>query len=292
MIARDAQTGEMGVVSHSQAFAVGSSVPWALPGYGVIATQSMGEPMYGELGLDALRAGLTASEALTALRSVDPHPERRQVAMVDGHGNFDAYTGAACVEAAGHRQGDGCVALANMVASTDVWDGMVDAFEAADGPLAERLMAALHAAEAAGGDFRGQRSAAILVVKAQRTGRPWRDQVVDLRVDDHREAVNELDRLVRHSRRYHATVEAFELALDGQARPGLERLERLVRPDPAAEPDLVMWRAVVLALAGETADARAEIAELEASSPAFIVAAQRFRAAGLVDPTVLDRILP
>lgn len=95
IVARDARTGEMGVACQSQAFAIGGSVSWALPGHGAVATQSMGEPMYGELGLDALRAGLTASEALRALRSVDPHPERRQVAMVDGYGNFDVYTGEA-----------------------------------------------------------------------------------------------------------------------------------------------------------------------------------------------------
>jgi uncharacterized Ntn-hydrolase superfamily protein len=237
IVARDARTGEMGVASQSQAFAVGSSVPWALPGYGAVATQSMGEPMYGELGLDALRAGLTASEALTALRSIDPHPERRQVAMVDGDGNFAVYTGDGCVPEAGHRQGKGCVALANMVVAEDVWASMVDRFEATRGPLATRLVAALHAAEEAGGDFRGRRSASILVVQAVRTGRPWRDQIVDLRIDEHPDPVKELDRLVTHSARYHQMVEAFERALDGDARAALDRLEGSPVPDPAADPD-------------------------------------------------------
>jgi uncharacterized Ntn-hydrolase superfamily protein len=283
----------MGIACHSQAFAVGSSVPWALPGYGAVATQSMGEPMYGELGLDTLRGGLTAAEALTALRSVDRHPERRQVGMVDGQGNFAAYTGDACVGAAGHRFGKGCVALANMVTSEDVWVAMVESFERSSGRLPDRLVAALHAAEAAGGDIRGERSAAILVVRAERTGRPWRDQIVDIRVDDHPAAVAELSRLVTHSARYHVMVHAFERALDGQVDRAQELLETVEPPDPATEGDLSMWRAVILGLAGRTDAAREQLRELEKASPEFVEAVTRFRTAGLVDdPTLFDRILP
>ncbi len=293
IIARDAESGEMGVACQSQAFAVGSSVPWALPGHGAIATQSMGEPMYGELGLDALRAGLTASEALTALRSVDPHPERRQVAMVDSYGNFDVYTGAACVAEAGHHHGAGCVALANMVASADVWVDMVAAFQRSAGTLAGRLVAALHAAEAAGGDFRGQRSASLLVVRAVRTGRPWRDQIVDLRVDDHPAPVAELDRLVAHSDGYHRMVQAFERALDGAAQEARALIAALDRPDPARDGDLCMWRALILALAGDEDRARRELRELAQASPRFVEVVAAFKAAGLVDdPALLDRILP
>jgi uncharacterized Ntn-hydrolase superfamily protein len=293
IVARDPDTGQMGVATQTQALAVGASVPWASPGYGVIATQSMGEPMYGELGLDMLRGGLTAAEVLAALREVDPHPERRQVAMVDTRGGLEVYTGAGCVAEAGHRIGDGCAALANMVVSPAVWDGMIDAFEEAEGTLAARLLAALHAAEAAGGDFRGRRSAALLVVRAERTGRPWRDQVVDLRVDDAEDPLAQLDVLLDSSQRYHRVVAALDLALAGHAEDACADLERMAEEDPGTEPDLLMWRALTIALAGQEEAARAAVDELATSAPVFVETLRRFGPAGLVpDPGLLDRILP
>jgi uncharacterized Ntn-hydrolase superfamily protein len=293
IVARDPRTGHMGVATQTQALAVGASVPWASPGYGVIATQSMGEPMYGELGLDMLRGGLTASEVLAALRQVDPHPERRQVAMVDTGGGIDVYTGSGCVAEAGHRITDDAAALGNMVASAAVWEDMVDAFEASQGPLASRLLDALHAAEAAGGDFRGRRSAALLVVRAERTGRPWRDQVVDLRVDDAVDPLAQLDVLLDRSQRYHRMVAALDLALAGRAEEACRDLDRMADEDPDAEPDLLMWRALVIGLAGREDAARAAVAELHERAPAFVEALRRFGPAGLVpDPDLLDRILP
>jgi uncharacterized Ntn-hydrolase superfamily protein len=293
IIARDRQTGHMGIATQTQALAVGSSVPWALPGYGVIATQSMGEPMYGELGLDALRGGLTAPEALTAMRSVDPHPDRRQVAMLDGHGNIDVYTGSSCVAAAGHRIGEGCASLANMVASPAVWESMVDAYEAASGSMPARLLAALHAAQDAGGDFRGQRSAAIVVVRAERTGRPWRDQIIDLRIDDHPEPVAELDRLVTRSERYHRAVSAFEHALDDEPDAALAVLAELGDPDPTADPDMALWSAIAYALADRAEPAASLLDALAGCAPAFIEAIYRFREVDLLPPSaVLDGVLP
>src|SRR3954469_17378732 len=126
IVARDPGTGEMGVATQSQAFAVGSSVPFALPGHGVIATQSMAEPMYGSIGLDLLQGGFTAQEVLTALSSVDTQPQRRQVAVLSVTGDLAAYTGASCVDHAGHPIGDSCVALANMASSPAVWLAMVE----------------------------------------------------------------------------------------------------------------------------------------------------------------------
>ena len=290
IIARDPATGEMGVACQSQAFAVGSSVPWALPGYGVVATQSMGEPMYGELGLDTLHAGLTASEALTALRSVDPHPERRQVAMVDSYGNVDAYTGHACVAAAGHRQGDNCVALANMARGPEVWDAMLDRFTSTDGSLTDRLLQSLHAGESSGGDIRGQGSAAILVVRSQRTGRPWQDHITDLRVDHHPDAIAELTRLVSHNARYHFVVEAFEQALEGDADGALGKLEQLPDPHPTQDPDLCMWRAVILAAADRREAARRAIAELRKAAPDFAEVVDRMRASGLLGSSFDDLV--
>jgi uncharacterized Ntn-hydrolase superfamily protein len=293
IVARDPRTGHMGVATQTQALAVGASVPWASPGYGVIATQSMGEPMYGQLGLDMLRGGLTAPEVLAALQQVDPHPDRRQVAMVDTSGGLDVYTGAGCVAEAGHRISDDCAALANMVTSPAVWEDMVDAFEAADGSLATRMLEALHAAEAAGGDFRGRRSAALLVVRAERTGRPWRDHVVDLRVDDAEDPLTQLDVLLDRSSRYHRVVGALELAMAGRAEEACIDLDRMADERANAEPDLLMWRALVIGLAGREDAARAAVTELQADAPAFVEALRRFGPAGLLpEPALLDRILP
>jgi uncharacterized Ntn-hydrolase superfamily protein len=293
IVARDHATGLMGVATQTQALAVGAAVPWALSGYGVIATQSMGEPMYGDLGLDALRGGLTAPEALTALRSVDPHPERRQVAMVDTRGNLDVYTGSGCVAAAGHRIGDGCAALANMVVGPSVWDAMVERYEASDGPLAFRLLAALRAGEDAGGDFRGRRSAALLIVRQERTGRPWRDQLADLRVDADPDPLARLAELADLSMRYHEVVEAFELALNGGAEEAAARLDRARLQASEDEPDLVMWRAIVFGLAGREDEARTMLAELAQNAPPFVEAVRRFGPVGLVpDRALLERLLP
>jgi uncharacterized Ntn-hydrolase superfamily protein len=284
ILARDPETGEMGVATQSQALAVGSSVPWAMTGVGVIATQSMGEPAYGQLGLEAMRSGLTASEALAALRSVDPHPDRRQVAMIDGRGRIALYTGAACVGAAGELVGDQCCAIANMVASEAVWQAMLRGFESSSGPLASRLLVALHAAEDAGGDIRGRRSAAVLVVCAERSGRPWRDILVDHRVDDDPDPVVRLDEIVGRSARYHRMVTAFETALDGEATAAADQLEGLAIEEPGEEPDLAMWRAIVLALAGRADDAASIFAALKRAPGGFVEIARELDRTGVVRP--------
>jgi uncharacterized Ntn-hydrolase superfamily protein len=291
ILAWDAAGDQMGIATQSQAFSVGSSVSWAAPGHGVIATQSMGEPMYGELGLAGLSAGLTAPEALQALKSVDPHPERRQVAIVDGQGRVAAYTGDACVAAAGHCVGEGCAALGNLVSSPRVWTSMFEAFEASSGWLPRRLLDALDAAEAAGGDIRGQRSAAIRVVRTKRSGRPWHDHIVDLRVDDHSQPLFELRRLVEHTWRYHQTVAAFELTLNGRIEEAVEALPD-ERPDPAVDPDLTWWSAIVLAKAGHELTAARMAQALMTEAPRYAEAARRFGQAGLMDQAIIDRLLP
>lgn len=292
IVARDVLTGEMGVATQSQAFAVGSSVPFALPGHGVIATQSMAEPMYGSVGLDLLQGGFTAQEVLTALSSVDPQPERRQVAVLGVNGDLAAYTGSSCVEDAGHLIGDHCVALANMAASPAVWAGMVERFEASAGPLAGRLLSALQAGEDAGGDFRGRRSAAIMVIRATTTGRPWHDTEVNLRVDDSQDPVAALADLLVTRSRYQDVVRAFQQAIDGDP-VGADRELELLRPmDPVTEPDQLMWRAVVAALAGREDAARVMLVELGTCAPQFVEAARRFGKAGLMPADVIERIVP
>jgi uncharacterized Ntn-hydrolase superfamily protein len=291
IVARDAETGEMGVATQSQAFAVGNSVPFALPGHGVIATQSMAEPMYGSVGLDLLQGGFTAEEVLTALSSVDPHPQRRQVAVLGVNGDLAAYTGEQCVEAAGHLIGNYCVALANMAASAAVWIAMVERFENSSGPLAQRLLNSLEAAEEAGGDFRGRRSAAIMVIRATTTGRPWHDTVVDLRVDDSGDPVSALAELLVTRARYQDVVRAFQQAIDGDPLTADRELELLRPMDPVTEPDQLMWRAVVAALAGREDAARKMLGELAGTAPQFLEAARRFGKAGLMPADVIERIV-
>ncbi|WP_040337259.1 DUF1028 domain-containing protein [Candidatus Blastococcus massiliensis] len=292
IVARDPETGEMGVATQSQAFAVGNSVPFALPGHGVIATQSMAEPMYGAVGLDLLQGGFTAQEVLTALSSVDPQPERRQLAILGVNGDLAAYTGGQCVDAAGHLVGDTCVALANMAASEQVWESMVERFEGSGGPLAQRLLTALQAGEEAGGDFRGRRSAAIMVIRATTTGRPWHDMVVDLRVDDSDEPIDALAALLVTRARYQDVVRAFQLAIDGDPFTADRELELLRPMDPQTEPDQLMWRAVVAALAGREDAARDMLAHLAGCAPQFLEAARRFGKAGLMPADVIERIVP
>jgi uncharacterized Ntn-hydrolase superfamily protein len=292
IVARDADTGEMGVATQSQAFAVGNSVPFALPGHGVIATQSMAEPMYGSVGLDLLQGGFTAQEVLTALSSVDPQPERRQVAVLGVSGDLAAYTGGQCVDAAGHLIGDSCVALANMAASPAVWESMVERFENSGGPLAQRLLNALQAAEDAGGDFRGRRSAAIMVIRPSTTGRPWHDMAVDLRVDDSPDPVSALADLLVTRARYQDVVRAFQQAIDGDPVTADRELELLRPMDAETEPDQLMWRAVVAALAGREDAAREMLGELASCAPQFLEAARRFGKAGLMPAEVIDRIIP
>ena len=173
IVARDPDTGSLGIAVQSHFFGVGRIVPWAEPGVGAVATQAFAEVSYGPLGLDLMRAGRSAPEALAQLVQADPGADTRQVAMVDAGGNVAAHTGARCVAAAGDSADDQVTAQANMVADDSCWPAMVAAYTSASGGLAGRLLAALDAAENEGGDVRGRQSAAILIVAGEPTPRPW-----------------------------------------------------------------------------------------------------------------------
>jgi uncharacterized Ntn-hydrolase superfamily protein len=202
IVARDPVTGDMGAAVQSHWFSVGSTVIWGEAGVGVVATQSFVDPSYGPLGLALMRAGRTAEQSLEALKRADTHPEVRQVAMLDVSGKVAAHTGDKCIPAAGHVTGENFSVQANLMLNDKVWPEMARALLAAKGDLADRLLAALDAAQAAGGDIRGRQSAAILIVKGKSSGRPWQDRVVDLRVEDSPEPLKELRRLVQLHRAY------------------------------------------------------------------------------------------
>jgi uncharacterized Ntn-hydrolase superfamily protein len=204
IVARDPATGELGVAVQSHWFSVGSIVTWAEAGVGAVATQSFVDPAYGPRALELMRRGVPAPEALEQLVAKDAQRDGRQVAMIDAQGRVSAYTGKSAIAAAGHHVGRTFSVQANMMANGTVWPAMAEAFESTQGDLADRMLAALEAAEQAGGDIRGRQSAAILIVKAKGTGRPWAgaDRLFDLRVEDHQAPVGELRRLIRLQRAY------------------------------------------------------------------------------------------
>jgi uncharacterized Ntn-hydrolase superfamily protein len=197
IVARDPESGRLGVAVQTCWFAVGALVPWAVAGVGAVATQAMVEVSYGPKCLDRLGAGAGAGRALDEVRAEDDGSAVRQVAVVDAAGSAAAHTGDLCIDHAGHHVGDGYSVQANMMASPDVWPAMAEAYEAATGPFPERLLAALLAAEGAGGDARGTMSAAVLVVDGERHDHRWEGVVVDVRVDHHDRPLDQIGRLLR-----------------------------------------------------------------------------------------------
>ncbi len=250
IVARDPETGELGVAVQSHWFSVGSIVSWALPGIGAVATQSIAEPAYGPRLLDRLREGESPSNALAALLDADEQARFRQVAVVDAKGGVGAHTGTGCIPHAGDAQGDGFSVQANMMASAGVWPAMAEAFGAADGPLARRLLAALEAAEAAGGDVRGRQSAALLVVPA--SGDVW-EKVADLRVEDDPEPLAELGRLLDLSDAYGVATEGDDLVGEGRHAEAAERYRRASELVPDSD-ELLFWAGLGVAQGGDVAE--------------------------------------
>ena len=292
IVARDAQTGELGVAVQSHWFSVGSSVPWAEAGIGAVATQSFIDPSYGKLGLDLMRAGRSAPDALRALLAGDEGREVRQVAMIDAEGRVAAHTGAKNIQAAGHVTGKDYSVQANLMLNDKVWPAMSKAFETAKGDLAERMMAALEAAQAAGGDIRGRQSAALIVVKGKSTGRAWADRVFDLRVEDSPEPLKELRRLLVLQRAYNHMNEG-DLAVEKNDN------ERALREYGAAAnlaPDnleMVYWHAVALVNMKRVDEALPLFRRVFAGDKNWATLTPRLVKSGLLpdDPQLIERIV-
>jgi uncharacterized Ntn-hydrolase superfamily protein len=202
IVARDPDTGEMGVAVQSHWFSVGSMVTWGEAGVGVVATQSFVNPAFGPEGLELLKSGMTASQVVDKLISEDEGRDVRQLAIIDVNGNVKSYTGKNCIPGAGNIVGENYSVQANLMLNDKIPGAMSKAFEESTGPLAERLMTALFAAQEAGGDIRGKQSAAILVVKGRSTGQVWEDRLIDLRVEDSPYPLAELNRLLKIHRAY------------------------------------------------------------------------------------------
>jgi uncharacterized Ntn-hydrolase superfamily protein len=262
IVARDPDTGDVGVAVQSHFFSVGSICPWVEPGVGAVATQSEAEPSYGPRGLDAMRGGQSAAAALAVLVAEDDDPERRQIAYVDATGGVAVHTGDRCIAEAGHVTGEGWSAQANMMRDTGVPEAMGQAFTSATGDLAARLLAALDAAEAAGGDIRGRQSACLLVAAAD--AKPW-ERVYDVRVDDHTDPLGELARLVA--------------------------LHRAYREGEPVNNELKFWRALELAAEGKDDEARELLAPVLAEHDGWAALLHRLPAVGSTDDDTVQRLL-
>ncbi|MDA9554671.1 DUF1028 domain-containing protein [Pelobium sp.] len=255
IVARDPITGEMAVGVQSHWFSVGTSVSWAEAGVGAVATQSFTNKSFGIRGLKLLKEGKTAQEALDILLSDDSGKEVRQVAIVDSKGNVAVHTGKGCVKFAGHIKGDQYSVQSNMMLSDKVPAAMSKAYEASKGkPIAERIMAALKAAQGAGGDIRGKQSAAILVVPAKSNNEPWNERTVDLRVDDSKEPLVELERLLKVHEAYQFMNEG-DLAVEKNDMPKAMSLYGAAMKMFPDNLEMQYWTAVTLANNKELAKA-------------------------------------
>ena len=283
IIGRDPETGELGIAVQSRWFHAGQDVAWIEPGVGAVCTQATTEPTYGLRGLELLAAGRSPEQALVELTAADDRRDVRQVAIADADGRVAQHTGGRCVAAAGHVQGRHCCAQGNMLARDTCWGAMVESFEAAEGDLTDRLLAALDAAEREGGDARGRQAARILVRPAHAGGAPWRDRIIDVRVVDHPDPVTELRRLVSTKRAYDRLGKAFELVRQGEPAAAAAEADAAHALAPADD-QITFWRATMLGGAGRTDEAVEAWRHAVRAHPGWPDFLRRCVAAGLVPP--------
>jgi uncharacterized Ntn-hydrolase superfamily protein len=255
IVARDPDTGELGVAVQSHWFNVGPIVPWARPGVGAVATQANAEVAYGPRALDLLERGMSAPGALKRLLAEDPLAASRQVAIVDTHGEVAAHTGEACMAYAGDVQGDGVSCQANIMATAAVWPAMLSAYASGQGTLTTRLLTALNVAEAAGGDLRGRQSAAVLVVPP--AGDPWAT-VTSLRVEDHPDPLVELARLAHLDAAYRVAGEGDERLAEGRHDEASALFRRACELAPESD-ELRFWAGLGAAQVGDMETALADV---------------------------------
>ncbi|MEY2521777.1 MAG: hypothetical protein QOJ66_342 [Ilumatobacteraceae bacterium] len=291
IVARDPETGDLGVAVQSHYFGTGTVVTWAQAGVGAVATQSIPQVSYGPKGLDLMRSGVSADQALAQLVSVDPMEMVRQVAMVDAMGRTGTHTGAGCVGKAGHLAGNQVSVQANMMERDTVWAAMIEAYDGASGAdLAERLLLALEAAEAEGGDVRGRQSAALLIVSGPLTDAPWDQKKFDLRVDDAEVPLAELRRLVSTNRAVHRLTEVFGsgILFSPHLAPDSPELAGAIEALDAAQAGLgpnrepTFWSAALLAKAGRLDEARARLAFASETNPRWGTFLKSIAAAGVL----------
>jgi uncharacterized Ntn-hydrolase superfamily protein len=296
IVARDPATGNLGVAVQSHWFQVGTVVTWAEAGVGAVATQSFVQPAYGPDGLKLMREGVAPKEALDRLVEADEQRDVRQVAFVDAEGRVSAWTGDRCIRAAGHETGDGFSVQANLMVTDRVWPAMARAYrqavEEGTGDFAERLLLALEAAQAEGGDIRGRQSAALLIVRAEPTGEPWRDVLVDLRVDDNPEPLKELRRLLVRHRAYEAMNAGDEAMAEGDIQAAVDHYSQATEMAPDIA-ELPFWKAVTLFTESREEEALPIFRHVFAVEPRWVPLVPRLPASGLLpdDKEKIQKIL-
>lgn len=267
VVAYDRDSGAFGVAAQSHWFNVGRTVPWVRFGVGAVATQAMTDSSYGWRGLDIMAAGVDAATALGVMLDMDADRHRRQVAVVDAEGGVAVHTGDRCVRHADHRVGDGWAVLGNLLAGPEVVPAMAEAFEAAAGTLAERMVVALEAAERAGGDVRGCQSAAIKIAPgpAELAGRD--EPGIELSIADHDDPVAELRRLVEVDRSYRALRRGNAAVDEGRPADALLQYREAARLRHGGEVDF--WRALGLARLGREEEAAGVLLAVFTALPSF-----------------------
>jgi uncharacterized Ntn-hydrolase superfamily protein len=292
IVARDEKTGQLGVAVQSHWFAVGSLCPWVEAGVGAIATQSMVEPAYGPRGLDALRGGKPAEQVLRELLAEDEGRELRQVAIVDTRGQIAVHTGARCIQAAGHQTGAGFSVQANMMLNDNVWPAMAEAFVQAQGDLSQRMLAALQAAQSAGGDIRGQQSACMLIADGTPSDKPWEHLLIDIRVDDSAKPLVELDRLLDIQRAYDLMNQGDALLAKDEMKDAQEKYRQAAALAPDID-EIPFWQAVTLADIGKVDEALPVFEHVFRQNPNWAELVQRLPACGLLreDAQMMRQIL-
>ncbi len=292
IVARDADTGELGVAVQSHWFSVGSMVLWAEPGVGAVATQSFIDPNYGPLGLQLMRGGKDASQALQALLAIDEYANVRQVGMVDANGIVANHTGDKAINEHCDIAGDNYTVQANLMWKASVCDAMSAAYLAADGDLAERLMIALEAAEGEGGDIRGKQSAAMLVVNNDRSLPRWSGRIIDLRVEDMAEPLLEMRRLLTMARAYNLMNDGDEFMMVGEIEQAVEAYGSAEALVPESH-EMIFWHAATLAGAGRVAESLPLFEQAFAMWPQWRELVTRLPASGLLpdDEELMQKIL-
>ncbi len=294
IVARDPQTGEIGVAVQTALPGVGRICPWAEAGVGAVATQALSRMSHGTSGLHLMRNGHTAPQALAAVLAGDPDAPVRQVGMIDAHGSAAAHTGSRTIRYAGHHIGEGYAVQANMMARDTVPAAMSSAFESASGRLVQRIVAALQAAQAEGGDFRGQQSAALIIVSGTLTPQPWQGVLYDVRVDDHPTPVAELERICNRHLAYQISGEAAALATgdNPQIEQAMQRYQEAVVLDPD-DLQIRFWFALEIADKARAFDAAAPIfRELFAADPMWAECLVRYADSNRLETEgLVERIL-
>jgi uncharacterized Ntn-hydrolase superfamily protein len=291
IVARDPETGDLGVAVQSHYFSVGPVVPWAEPGIGAVATQSLVEVSYGPRGLQMMSSGRSAKQTLEELLSQDSNKEVRQVAMIDSRGDVAAWTGKRCIPAAGDHVGAQYSVQANLMSNDKIWPAMAEAYENTKGDLATRLLAALEAGQGAGGDIRGQQSAAIIIVKGKRSNKPWQDRIMDLRVEDNPHPIAELERLVRIWRAYRNVDQGDVYATDGKIDEAMKAYAEGARLAPGND-EILFWQAASLWQLGREKEATPIFRTVFAHDHRWVELVPRLVPAGLLkdDPASIQRI--